>query len=192
MLSDQPCRVKRGVRRKLYQQEKLLYTRATILYPLFFRSYPMSEVSSSNTGKILGVGAAVVVVGALAISALRKPEPQAPPNQQPITEPTPSPVATAYKDGTYTADGAYRSPAGEESISTSITLENGVITASTFTGRAVNPVSTRLQKAFSEGFTSEVVGKRIDEVELTVVNGSSLTPKGFMDALAKIQAEARS
>jgi hypothetical protein len=37
-----------------------------------------------------------------------------------------------------------------------------------------------------------VVGKKIDEVQLTKVSGSSLTPQGFNDALAKIKAEAKS
>ncbi len=36
-----------------------------------------------------------------------------------------------------------------------------------------------------------VVGKKIDEVQLTKVAGSSLTPKGFMDALEKVKTEAK-
>ena len=37
-----------------------------------------------------------------------------------------------------------------------------------------------------------VVGKNIDEVAITKVAGSSLTPKGFTDALEKIKADAKS
>ena len=180
------------VKRKLYLQYRFAILRRLFFFCTFLAmSEVTSSVTSSNTSTMLGVGAVVVVVGALTISALRTRTPQTPPNQESITEPTPSPVAAAYKDGTYTADGTYRSPAGEENISTSVTIENGVITASTFTGSTVNPAGVRLQKAFAEGFTSQVVGKRVDEVELTVVNGSSLIPKGFMDALKKIRLQAQ-
>ena len=48
-----------------------------------------------------------------------------------------------------------------------------------------------MQGNFKAGFSELVVGKPVDQVSLSVVNGSSLTPKGFMDALAKIKAEAK-
>jgi hypothetical protein len=49
-----------------------------------------------------------------------------------------------------------------------------------------------MQGKFKEGFEEAVVGKPLDEIALTVVNGSSLTPKGFMDALTKVKLEAAS
>ena len=73
----------------------------------------------------------------------------------------------------------------------SITLQNDAITAATFKGNAVNPASKFNQDKFSKGFESVVVGKPIDSLSLTVVNGASLTPKGFMDAVVKIKAEAK-
>jgi len=99
--------------------------------------------------------------------------------------------ASTYADGTYTKTGTYTSPAGAESVRVSVTLENGIVTASTFTGEATNPGSVFNQQKFAEGFESKVVGKPIDGIALTVVNGSSLTPKGFMNALNQIKAEAR-
>lgn len=96
-----------------------------------------------------------------------------------------------YKDGTYSAEGTYRSPAGAEAINITITLEDGVITATEFEGTATHQKSMAMQKAFSEGYEALVVGKPIDEVSLTVVNGSSLTGKGFMEAVAEIKAEAK-
>ncbi len=95
-----------------------------------------------------------------------------------------------YKNGTYSAEGLYVTPAGPEKVNITVTLENNLITSALFKGNATNPNSVKWQGEFSEGFTTEVVGKNIDEVELTVVNGSSLTPKGFLDALEKIKAEA--
>lgn len=96
-----------------------------------------------------------------------------------------------YVSGTYAATGDYTSPAGAEQVDISITLDGDVITDATFTGKAEHPASVKWQGNFAQGFKAEVVGKSIDEVNLGVVNGSSLAPKGFMDALAKVKAEAQ-
>ncbi len=111
----------------------------------------------------------------------------------PSTSSTPAETAVVpkkYKNGTYSATGNYRSPAGAESVQISLTLVDGVITDATFKGDATAPRSVQMQGQFSSAFKEQVVGKSIDELSLGVVNGSSLTPKGFMDAVAKIQAEA--
>lgn len=153
------------------------------------------QSASNNTGKILGVATAVVVVGAVAASALRT---KAPTTNEPMnttstnTGTSSTSTMTSYKDGSYKADGMYRSPAGEEKVTIDVTLANGVITKTEFTGYATNPASVNRQGAFKQGFEKEVIGKKIDEVSLGVVNGSSLTPKGFMEALNKIKAEAKS
>ncbi len=97
-----------------------------------------------------------------------------------------------YQDGTYLATGVYRSPAGGEQVNISITLADDVVTDVSFTGDATHPKSMAMQKAFSEGFAQQVVGKSLDEVSVGVVNGSSLTGIGFMEAVAKIKAEAKS
>jgi hypothetical protein len=96
-----------------------------------------------------------------------------------------------YKDGTYSADGQYVSPAGEEQVGVTLTIANDVVTSATFEGKAENPGSVIMQGKFAEGFEGQVVGKPIDQISLGVVNGSSLTPKGFMDAVEKIKLEAR-
>lgn len=98
---------------------------------------------------------------------------------------------SAYQDGTYDATGHYTSPAGAEEVDVSVTLKDDVIVSAVFTGKAQNPTSKIMQGRFGDGFEQEVVGKKIDDVSLTVVNGSSLTPKGFMEALATIKAEAK-
>lgn len=99
---------------------------------------------------------------------------------------------TAYEDGTYNATGEYSSPAGDEEVLVTLTLENDVVVDVAFEGLASHPTSVKLQDMFAEEYEEEVVGKSIDEINLTVVNGSSLTPVGFMDALADIRAEAKS
>lgn len=106
------------------------------------------------------------------------------------TTPVP-PVAVTYKDGSYTESGTYNSPAGQESVSVSITLKDNIVTAAGFTGSASNPRSVVNQQKFQDGYTQLVVGKNINDISLTVVNGSSLTSRGFMDALAKIKNDAK-
>ncbi len=103
--------------------------------------------------------------------------------------PTPT-TSTNYKNGTYSATGLYDSPAGEEEVGLTLTLKDGTIISSTFTPRATNPISKKMQDNFNAGYTTLVIGKSIAEVKLDVVNGSSLTPKGFNDAVEKIKAQA--
>lgn len=101
-------------------------------------------------------------------------------------------VTTEYADGTYTVTGNYVSPGGPRDIGVTVVLANGVITDATFEGKATDATSKRFQGEFGSNFKPMVVGKNIDEVVLTKVSGSSLTPKGFNDALEKIRIEAKS
>lgn len=96
----------------------------------------------------------------------------------------------SFKDGTYDGVGNYKSPAGQEEVGVTVTVKNGEIITAEFTGKATNATSKLMQEKFKEGYTKEVVGKPLSDVKLTIVNGSSLTPKGFMDALEKIKSEA--
>lgn len=96
-----------------------------------------------------------------------------------------------YKDGTYSAQGNYMSPGGSEIVDVSLTIKDDTIAVATFKGEAQMGKSQKMQEMFAAGYQAEVVGKAIDSLNLTVVNGSSLTPMGFMDAVAKIKAEAK-
>lgn len=96
-----------------------------------------------------------------------------------------------YKDGTYEVIGEYISPGGREEIDVKITLANGVIKESTVIPRATFPVSKNFQQDFTDNYKEFVTGRNIDEVKLDVVSGSSLTPKGFNDALEKIKLQAQ-
>lgn len=96
-----------------------------------------------------------------------------------------------YKDGTYTAPGTYTTPEGRENISITLVIKDDIVTDAIFTANSREKTSEQFMNAFKQGFKTEVVGKSIDQISLTVVNGSSLTPIGFMDALAKIKTQAR-
>lgn len=96
----------------------------------------------------------------------------------------------AYKDGVYSTTGDYASPAGPETIDVTLTIAGGIVTEATVVANAVNPVSQKMQGQFVEGYKEFVVGKSLADLELAKVSGSSLTPKGFNEALAEIRVQA--
>jgi len=107
------------------------------------------------------------------------------------SEETTKPATSVYKDGTYNVVGDYNSPAGAETIGVSVTLKNDVITDSTVTPEATHPKSVYMQSQFIAGFKPQVIGKKIADVKLGKISGSSLTPLGFNEALAEIQTLAK-
>lgn len=98
-----------------------------------------------------------------------------------------------YENGVYEAIGIYQSPAEEESIEVKLTLEEDVVTAVEVVGMGTHEVTMKLQGLFIEEIGAEVVGMKLDEIpEFDQVNGSSLTPIGFADALEEVKKEALS
>lgn len=95
-----------------------------------------------------------------------------------------------YTDGTYTADGSYQTPETVEEITVTLTLADGVVTEVEVTGNPKAPETERYQGEFIDGIADEVVGKPIDELNVSRVAGSSLTSGGFNDAVASIKEQA--
>jgi FAD:protein FMN transferase len=93
-----------------------------------------------------------------------------------------------YADGTYNATGQYGSLPSR--IGVSVTLVDDVITAVTVTPHATDPTSLDYQTRFAQAIPALVVGRNIDEVNLSRVAGSSGTPEGFNAAIQQIKAEA--
>jgi len=162
---------------------------------------------NSNTVKQVITTIALVVVILLVVWFMKNrdeaPAPAATEPTQTIDTETPTtenttseepatPVTRRYANGTYSATGNYISPAGTEEIDLTITVKDDVVVSAQFTGKATHQTSQFMQGKFKDGFSEMVVGKTVDSVNLTVVNGSSLTPKGFMEALNKIKGEANS
>lgn len=161
--------------------------------------------SAASKTKIYLIAGLVVVCSGVAVYLLSSPAPQDQ-NQEatnvatqqelqptrPIPAAPPAAVA-AYKKGTYTADGTYQSPAGLDVMGVSITLdESGVITDTAIQVKAENPFSQKWQGTFAENYKQYVVGKKIGDVSMSKISGSSLTPKGFNEALEKIKKQAQS
>ncbi len=98
---------------------------------------------------------------------------------------------TSYTDGTYTEDGSYLSPAGEQTVTVKVTLAADKVTAITVTPHAVDPTAKEYQGRFVHGVTAVVVGKNIDELDVSRVAGSSLTSGGFNQAIEAIKSDAK-
>lgn len=101
-----------------------------------------------------------------------------------------TPVASRYKNGTYTATGTYRTPENEEQITVTVTLVNDKVADVSATISATNPDSRRYQTLFLANYKQLVVGKSIDSLHLSQVSGSSLTSAGFNDAISQIKTQA--
>lgn len=150
------------------------------------------------------IPAAVVVIIAIAVIATNSfsessdkkiavSTPSVTVSQPSPTQPVDTPAThQAYPSGTYEATGHYVSPGGPREVNVSVVLENGTITDATFVGLATDPTSMRFQGEFADNYKPMVIGKNIDEVSLTKVAGSSLTSKGFNDALNQIKEQAQS
>lgn len=93
-----------------------------------------------------------------------------------------------YADGDYTATGWY---GGQPSrIGVAISLTDSVITDVRITTYATDPTSLKYQEDFAEEIPAVVVGKTIDEANVSRVAGASGCSDGFNAALAEIKANA--
>ncbi|GAA2914558.1 hypothetical protein GCM10017596_15650 [Microbacterium keratanolyticum] len=97
----------------------------------------------------------------------------------------------SYKDGTYTAEGTYRTPEGmPETISVTLTLADGVVEGVEVTGDPQARETVQYQGQFIDGIAAVVTGVPIDELKVDRVAGSSLTSGGFNQAVEEIKAQA--
>lgn len=143
---------------------------------------------NTKTVGLLAIALIVVVgVGIYSFSNREKKEVKiSVPNTAKNTE-----VKVIFKDGIYEQMGDYVSPGGPEQIDVKLSLKNGVIVDSVVTPEATLPKSKIMQGIFAENYKQLVVGKSLKDLKLSKVAGSSLTPKGFNDALEKIKIQAK-
>ncbi|MCU1551963.1 MAG: hypothetical protein JWR36_2523 [Glaciihabitans sp.] len=105
---------------------------------------------------------------------------------------TTSGSSATYKDGSYTEQGQYSSPGGQETISVKLTLKSNVVTAVTVTTVKADPTATSYEQLFEAGISKVVVGQKLNSLNVSRVGGSSLTSQGFNAAVAAIKADAKS
>jgi len=150
------------------------------------------EQSPVNRKREIIAGLAVLLVIVAIVAATTAP------NKQQTTassasqfSATDSTSAASFKDGRYSATGTYDSPGGLESLGVTLTLKSGVVTAISATSGANDPNAEQYQNDFIASYKNLVIGKKITDINLSRVSGSSLTSQGFNNAIQKIESEAR-
>ncbi len=111
------------------------------------------------------------------------------PSSSSTTSTTPS--NATFKDGNYEATSTYQSPGGTEKVDLKVTLAGGVITDTSLTTQPSSSTAEQYQGMFIGGYKAQVVGKKIGDVLLSRVAGSSLTSGGFNSALETIKSNAK-
>lgn len=96
-----------------------------------------------------------------------------------------------YMDGQYEATGQYATPESVETVDVTLTIAGDTVTAVEVTGDPQAAESRRYQSEFIGGIQDEVVGKKLDEISVSKVAGSSLTSGGFNKAVDAIKTEAK-
>lgn len=114
---------------------------------------------------------------------------QSSPTTNPVSTPVPSDAT--YKDGSYSADGTYRSPGGNEKIGVTLTIANNVISSVSIQTYGSGSDAELYQSQFKDGISAIVVGKKVNDVSVSRVSGSSLTSTGFNNALEIIKSDAQ-
>jgi hypothetical protein len=154
------------------------------------------EQPKSSGAKVYMIGGIVLICAGIGVYLFTQPSKIAAEtskaDDKAVQQEPPKQVKGPLKDGTYTAEGSYVSPAGAESITVTLTLKDEVVTDAVVKSNATAKKSIFMQGMFIDNYTPMVVGKKITEIQLDKVSGSSLTPKGFNDAVAKIEAQASS
>jgi hypothetical protein len=77
-------------------------------------------------------------------------------------------------------------------MTVSLTLVNDTVTDSTVTFGKSSGTTANYQSRFAADYKSQVVGKSLDSINLSRVGGASLTTKGWNDAQAQIETQAKS
>nr|MCW2727191.1 hypothetical protein [Aeromicrobium sp.] len=95
-----------------------------------------------------------------------------------------------YADGDYEAEGSYTNPGGQSTVKVELTISGGTISDVAVTPEATNATSKQFQTKFAGGVAEQVVGKTLDDLDVSKVAGSSLTSQGFNEAIESIKAEA--
>jgi uncharacterized protein with FMN-binding domain len=98
--------------------------------------------------------------------------------------------SSGLRDGSYSASGSYSTPQTRETIDVTLTIKGGVVTDSTVSQVPQDPESKQYQRDFATNYKPLVVGKKITDIKLSHVSGSSLTSEGFNSAVENIIKQA--
>ncbi len=107
--------------------------------------------------------------------------------------PSASGATGEFRPGEYEAIGSYTTPDGRtQKIEVEVDLAaDGTITDLDADGQAEGGNSEQYQKKFESGIDQQVVGRKITELDVDKVSGSSLTSGGFNSAIKQIISQAQ-
>lgn len=156
----------------------------------------MADKKQVTTSIVILVATVLLILGAVFVSANKgkNSEDETSLATQPTKNTSSNKITTAsqYKEGSYSAVGSYQSPGGHEKIKISLTIQkDGTVSSTDASSQAVSGDGAQFQQMFISGYKSKVVGKKIGDIHISQVSGSSLTPEGFNDALQQIEKQAR-
>jgi len=158
----------------------------------------MEPSQQSSKNKKTGIGIAIGVIAIAALIAVMTGEKKT--SDEGVVDTTAATDTTttgtdvspsSYKDGTYSATGSYMSPGGRDELFVTLAIKNNIVTTVTATAKPGDETSAYYEDIFVKNFKPFVVGKDIATLKLDKVSGSSLTPKGFNDAVSQIKKQAQ-
>ena len=89
-------------------------------------------------------------------------------------------IVQLIADGTYSDNVTYAQPKGNDTVSISVTVNGGIITAASVVGIGPDSFSAKYQEGFNAALPDLVIGKKINELSIPKqVAGSSLTTAAF-------------
>jgi len=95
--------------------------------------------------------------------------------------------SSSFKDGTYSANGTFATPGGDQMIGVTLKIQNSKIASVSIQDKTTDERSAEYAKIFSDSISQVVVGQPISKAYLNgQVNGASLTSGGFNNALDTI------
>lgn len=147
---------------------------------------------SHKTIIILVVVVLLAIAGGATLMLTNKPVSQEASDARTSTTQSSTAAAGPYKDGTYSASATYLTPGGTEKVDIKVTVASDTVSAVEFTGHPTTREAETYQGQFEENLDDQVVGKELDEINLSRVSGSSLTPNGFNKALEVVKNDAKS
>jgi hypothetical protein len=99
-------------------------------------------------------------------------------------------ITNIYRNGSYSASVTYAVPGGTNQLTVNVTIANDIVTVVSDQHNPNSSESTFYINSFEGGVQGLVVGKKLNQITLSKVNASSLTPVGFNNAINQIKTLA--
>lgn len=118
----------------------------------------------------------------------------APATSDALPQDTSTTSSSNYKSGVYSASATYEVPKSSNIIQVELVLNNDIVESVSTTHKlnSADSKSAVYLDDFDAAITGQVVGKKINDLNLSRVGGASLTTDGFNAALSDIVKQASS